>query len=314
MKKRIFLLLLVCILCLNLFGTAFAITWDNGDTKDEVNGDGLQIKIGTGEGFNDSSSDSGGSGGSGVGSGSADENSGSSYESASSDSSISRSKSSGPPSSTSKDMAPSEQETVQGDTPEATPDDSRTVPVYSDVPRHEWYYQAITYVSVNGIMAGNGGSFAPNDRLTRGMMAQILYNMEKAADTGAAAFPDVDPSDWFAAAAAWASAQGFMSGYSNGSFGPNDAITREQLAAILYRYARAKGLDVSASAEIFGFADGAMASDWAAGAVRWAVGAGILSGKTGIAGSRLDPTGTATRAEVAQILMNFAAKAAQTAS
>ena len=160
-------------------------------------------------------------------------------------------------------------------------------------------------------MAGNNGYFSPNDRLTRGMMAQILYNIEKTPSTGTAAFPDVTSSDWFANAAAWASAQGFMSGYSNGSFGPNDPITREQLAAILFRYSSTKGYNVSASAELSTFPDNAATSDWAVSAMRWAVGTGLLSGKTGVAGTRLDPTGTATRAEVAQILMNFGTKIAQ---
>lgn len=184
-------------------------------------------------------------------------------------------------------------------------------PSYYDVPTTEWYHNAVLYVSEQGMMAGNNGYFSPNDRLTRGMMAQILYNIEKTPSTGTAAFPDVSSSDWFANAAAWASAQGFMSGYSNGSFGPNDPITREQLAAILFRYSSTKGYNVSASAELSTFPDNAATSDWAVSAMRWAVGTGLLSGKTGVAGTRLDPTGTATRAEVAQILMNFGTKIAQ---
>ena len=182
---------------------------------------------------------------------------------------------------------------------------------FSDVPSTEWYAAAVAYVSQNGMMAGSNGRFSPNDRLTRGMMAQILYNIEKASPTGTASFPDVPATEWFANAAAWASTQGFMSGYSNGNFGPNDPITREQLAAILYRYASAKGYDVSSTADISTYSDASATSDWAAAAVRWAVGSGLLSGKAGIGGSRLDPTGTATRAEVAQILMNFATKIAK---
>ena len=177
--------------------------------------------------------------------------------------------------------------------------------LYSDVPPTEWYANAVAFVTSNGMMVGNNGLFAPNDHLTRGMMAQILYNMEKASFAPMASFPDVTVSDWFAPAASWASAQGYMSGYSNGYFGPNDAITREQLAAILYRYAASKGYPANAAADLTGFSDGAATSDWAVPSVRWAVGSGILSGKLGIGGSRLDPTGTATRAEIAQILMNF---------
>lgn len=184
-------------------------------------------------------------------------------------------------------------------------------PSYYDVPSTEWYYNAVLYVSEQGMMAGNNGYFSPNDRLTRGMMAQILYNIEKTPGAGTASFPDVTSSDWFASAASWASTQGFMSGYSNGRFGPNDPITREQLAAILFRYSSTKGYNVSASAELSTFPDNAATSDWAVSAMRWAVGTGLLSGKTGVAGTRLDPTGTATRAEVAQILMNFGTKIAQ---
>ncbi len=175
-------------------------------------------------------------------------------------------------------------------------------PSYYDVPAGEWYYNAVMFVSREGMMAGNNGYFSPNDRLTRGMMAQILYNLEKTPGSTVSTFPDVAASDWFSDAAAWAASFGCMSGYSDGRFGPLDSITREQLAAILYRYAGAKGYHTAASAEISGFADGNTVSDWAASSMRWAVATGILSGKSG---SRLDPAGHATRAEVAQILMNF---------
>lgn len=204
----------------------------------------------------------------------------------------------------------SSNQTPTPNTPDKANQGWRT-PSYYDVPTTEWYHNAVLYVSEQGMMAGNNGYFSPNDRLTRGMMAQILYNIEKTPGAGTASFPDVTSSDWFANAAAWASAQGFMSGYSNGRFGPNDPITREQLAAILFRYSSTKGYNVSASAELSTFPDNAATSDWAVSAMRWAVGTGLLSGKTGVAGTRLDPTGTATRAEVAQILMNFGTKIAQ---
>lgn len=205
------------------------------------------------------------------------------------------------------------------ETPVTTPEQPVTPPVeennvgqtttaFQDVPSTEWYNQAVTYVSENNIMSGSNGRFSPNERLTRGMMAQILYNIENATASGAAAFPDVAASDWFATAVSWVSSQNYMSGYSNGRFGPNDNITREQLAVILYRYAQAKGYDVTGSAELSGFADGASVASWSADAVRWAVSVGLLSGKSG---SRLDPAGPATRAEVAQILMNFATRIAQ---
>lgn len=173
---------------------------------------------------------------------------------------------------------------------------------FFDVTSRDWFSSAVSYVSANGLMAGNGSYFSPNNNLTRGMMAQILYNMEGASAGAAASFPDVSSSDWFAPAVGWASAQNYMSGYGSGRFGPNDSITREQVASILYRYAQAKNIVGISSASLAQFSDGATTSDWAAEAVSWAVGAKLISGKSG---NRLDPTGTATRAEIAQILMGF---------
>lgn len=175
-------------------------------------------------------------------------------------------------------------------------------PRFLDVASTDWFRSAVEYVSAKGIMAGNGSRFSPNDSLTRGMMAQILYNMEGGSGGGSRSFPDVSARDWFADAASWAAESSVMSGYSNGNFGPNDALTREQLAAALYRYAQSKGLDVSAAGGLEGFRDGAAVSDWAVAAVRRAAANGLLSGKSG---GLLDPAGKATRAEVASILMRF---------
>lgn len=183
-----------------------------------------------------------------------------------------------------------------------------TAPVTSfhDVSVSEWYSGAVTYVVDKGLMQGNRGSFAPNEKLTRGMLAQILFNLEGTPQVGSSqSFRDVQPSDWFANAAAWAAGRQIVSGYSNGTFGAADSVTREQLAAILYRYVASLGGDTSAAASLTAFADGAAVSDWAEQAVQWAVGAGLLSGKSG---SRLDPQGYASRAEIAQVLMTFCTK------
>ncbi len=104
---------------------------------------------------------------------------------------------------------------------------------YRDVPQTEWFAPAVNYVTANGIMTGNGNRFSPNEKLTRGMMAQILYNIAGGRGSGSANFPDIVSGDWFANAAGWAAEQGYIGGYSNGKLGPNDPITREQLAAIL---------------------------------------------------------------------------------
>ena len=118
-----------------------------------------------------------------------------------------------------------------------------------------------------------------------------------------ASFRDVSASAWYAVAVGWAAAEDIVSGYGGNTFGPDDNVTREQLAVMLCRYAQAGGKDVSADgAAARGFADYASVSSWAADAVNWAVEAGLLSGKSG---NRLDPAGTATRAELATILMRF---------
>lgn len=179
---------------------------------------------------------------------------------------------------------------------------------FRDIEHSDWFADAVSYVSSRGMMSGNGGNFRPNDILTRGMVAQILCNLEGGQTNNAASFPDVTDGDWFANAVSWATSSGIMSGYSNGLFGANDSVTREQLALTLYRYAQSKRYDVSRLAELSGFVDGDGVSDWASEAVRWAVANGLLSGKTGM---QLDAQGTATRAEVASVLMRFCEMIAQ---
>ena len=175
---------------------------------------------------------------------------------------------------------------------------------YSDVSASAWYADAVAYVTDNGMMQGNAGRFMPNDNLDRAMMAQILYNLEdNPAVNGGSAFGDVGSGSWYADAVAWASANSVITGYDNGNYGPNDSITREQMALMLYRYAALKGYETTQSgAGLTGFADAESVSSWASEAMTWAVNAGVINGKDG---NRLDPQGTATRAEVAQVLMNF---------
>ena len=175
---------------------------------------------------------------------------------------------------------------------------------YSDVSASAWYADAVAYVTDNGMMQGNAGRFMPNDNLDRAMMAQILYNLEdNPAVNGGSAFGDVGSGSWYADAVAWASANSVITGYDNGNYGPNDSITREQMALMLYRYAALKGYDTTQSgAGLTGFADAESVSSWASEGMIWAVNAGVINGKDG---NRLDPQGTATRAEVAQVLMNF---------
>ena len=172
-------------------------------------------------------------------------------------------------------------------------------PVYHDIPANAWYNNAVNFVTEKGLMRGTGtNTFAPGDHLTRAMLAQILYNNEERPATGGSAFTDVQSGAWYADAVSWATQKGIVSGYGSGQFGPDDNITREQLAVMLWRYA---GMPAS-SASLNSFTDVDKAGDYALTALQWAVEKGIISGKgNGI----LDPTGNATRAEVAQMLMNY---------
>ena len=174
---------------------------------------------------------------------------------------------------------------------------------FADVPASAWYCDAVEYVYENGLMSGvSSGWFAPNDTLTRAMLVQTLYAMEGRPAAASAGFADVASGDWYASAVNWAAANGVVSGVSETGFGPNNALTREQLALILYRFAQYKGYDVTGTSDLAAYADGSSVSGWAAEAMSWAVDAGLISG---VGGNQIAPTGTATRAQVAQILMNF---------
>ena len=175
---------------------------------------------------------------------------------------------------------------------------------FLDVAANAWYYDAVEYVSENGLMTGvANGWFGPNETLTRAQLVQTLYAMDGRPAASSMGFEDVAASDWFASAVNWAASHGVVTGVTGDQFGPNNALTREQLAVILYRYAQYKGYDTTQGGmAVREFADYGSISDWAVEAVQWAVNAGLLSG---VGGNQLDPAGTATRAQVAQILMNF---------
>ena len=153
------------------------------------------------------------------------------------------------------------------------------------------------------MMNGTGNnSFQPGINLSRSMIATILWRLEGSPDGNPTRFTDVPNGQWYTEAVNWAAANDLVNGYGNSTFGPEDDITREQMAAILYRYAQFKGYDCTVQGDLSRFADGGQTSDWARDAVVWAVDKGLLTGK---GGGLLDPKGTATRAEVATILMRF---------
>lgn len=177
---------------------------------------------------------------------------------------------------------------------------------FTDVTEKDWFFDAVEYVYENGMMSGTGNNkFSPNTTTTRGMIVTILHRMEGTPTAAGAAFSDVPEGQWYTAAVAWASANSIVNGYGNDKFGPNDTITREQMAAILYRYVQYKGYDDAINGDISSFADGSKVSKFAVDAMNWAIGAGLISG---VGNNTLAPTGSATRAQVATILMRFSKK------
>ena len=175
---------------------------------------------------------------------------------------------------------------------------------FADVSGSDWFYNDVRYVYEKGIMDGTGiDRFSPNAPLTRAMIVTILYRMAGSPSvSGSSDFTDVAASKWFAKAVAWAAANGIVNGYGSGLFGPNDPVTREQLAAILYRYAVYGGMTAVTLEENLGsFADTAQLSAYAIQAMNWAVGQGLINGS----GSNLVPKAQATRAQVAAIIHRY---------
>ena len=175
---------------------------------------------------------------------------------------------------------------------------------FADVSSSDWFYNDVRYVYEKGIMDGTGADrFSPNAPLTRAMIVTILYRMAGSPSvSGSSDFTDVAAGKWFAKAVAWAAANGIVNGYGSGLFGPNDPVTREQLAAILYRYAVYGGMTaVTLEENLGGFADTAQLSAYAIQAMNWAVGQGLINGS----GSNLVPKAQATRAQVAAIIHRY---------
>ncbi len=174
---------------------------------------------------------------------------------------------------------------------------------FDDVPMNAWYYDGVQYARENGLMQGmTYTTFGPNETTTRGMIVTILHRLEGSPITSQAQFDDVGMGTYYADAVAWAASNGIVDGYGDGTFGPNNPITREQMALILFRYAQNEGYDVTGAADLSGYADASDISDCAVQAMQWANNAGLING---IDASTLAPKGSATRAEVACILYRF---------
>lgn len=182
---------------------------------------------------------------------------------------------------------------------------------FPDVDPGAWYHFALEWAVDGGLLSGYGdtGLLGPDDSVTRAQVAQILWNLEGEPKTyGDAPYSDVAGDEWFVQAAAWCAERGIMTGYDDGTgrFGPDDPITREQLSAVLMRWAAQTGLDVSESADLDAFPDGASASPWARECLSWAVGSGVIRGaETGSGAPLLDPQGTASRAQLATMLQRI---------
>lgn len=187
--------------------------------------------------------------------------------------------------------------TFKAETPVALP--------FTDVKSGDWFYPAVQYAYAQGLMTGTSATtFAPNGTMNRAMIVTVLYRLEKSpAVTGASKFTDVPAGQWYSDAVAWAAANKIVNGYDETTFGPMNAVTREQMAAILFRYEQVKGLEnVTLEENLNRFPDQNKISAYAIPALQWAVGQKIINGN---ADGTLDPTGTATRAQVAQIFTNL---------
>jgi hypothetical protein len=178
---------------------------------------------------------------------------------------------------------------------------------FTDVHKTEYWYNSIYYVYANGLFAGTSKtSFTPDGNMTRGMLVTVLYRLEGTPEvTSQNVFTDVPDNSWYKDAVIWASENNIVSGYGNGCFGPNDPVLREQIAAILYRYAKFKGYSAASAAELDGYSDAKDIDEWALSAMEWAYAEGLIAGTSA---TTLSPVDNASRGQVATILLRFIEK------
>ena len=183
------------------------------------------------------------------------------------------------------------------------PEESPVNP-FTDVASSDWFYDAVNYVFENDLMKGISNTiFAPDSEVTRAMLVTILYRHEgEPPENGANPFSDVEAGQWYTDAISWAVAYGIVEGFPEGTFAPDNALTREQIVTILYRYAQKKGLATTKRADLSKYTDEGEIADWAQDAMAWANAEGVLNGRSE---TMLAPNGTATRAEIAALLMRF---------
>lgn len=180
---------------------------------------------------------------------------------------------------------------------------------FTDVEESAWYWEAVAYAYHNGLMNGTGPQrFSPEAITTRGMIVTILYRLEGSPAASLSRFRDVVEGQYYSSAVAWAAANGVVEGYSDGRFGPDDPITREQMAVILSRYAQYKRYNTGARVSLSTYGDAAQVSPYALEAMQWARAEGLI---TGTDANLLLPGGNATRVQIAAILMRFCENIAQ---
>ncbi len=187
--------------------------------------------------------------------------------------------------------------------PDWEPEPEEPAMPFTDVNEGDWFYDVVLYAYDNGLMTGvSATEFAPNQTTTRGMIVSMLARLEGVTNAEDAGFADVAANDWYATAVNWAASVGVVNGYEDNTFRPNAAITREQMAAILYNYADYKGYDVSARADLSDYADAASISSWAEDVLAWANAEGLINGMTA---TTIDPQGATTRAQTAAMFERF---------
>ena len=180
--------------------------------------------------------------------------------------------------------------------------DIATLP-FIDVHPGDWFYDPVCFVYSQGLMTGTSATtFEPNTPLSRAMLVAVLHRLEGSPAASVGDFSDVAVGDWYAQAVNWAASVGVVNGFDDGTFQPNAAITREQMAAILRNFAAYKGMDVSTTGDLSTYTDATSVSDWAKDSVTWAVGSGLIGGYED---STLRPQGNTTRAEAAAMLQRY---------
>ena len=178
---------------------------------------------------------------------------------------------------------------------------------FTDVSETDWFFEDVMFVYDNGLMVGTSDTtFSPYGDTSRAMVATVLWRMEGSpAQEGDDPFTDTESGAWYSDGITWAAEAGIAEGYGGGLFGPNDPVTREQLAAFFYRYAEYRDYDLSPTDDLSGFTDADSVSEWAQEAMKWAIGSGLIAGRDD---KRIDPQATATRAEFAAMLHRFIEK------